>query len=127
MYIVTLWRVCETTVALEKRYVLYISLRAYARVGPCVWVCAHTQARSLAYAASNAQVSYVAFLAPPNFSTLSHKCHDFRKKKKITEHKMCNPNLRHFSFKKEFNEILSQMSHRPHVKYPLFSSDFNEA
>ena len=32
--------------------------------------------------------SFVAPLAPPYFSTLSHKRHDFRKKK-VTERKMC--------------------------------------
>jgi hypothetical protein len=33
--------------------------------------------------------SFVAYLVQPNFSTLSHKRHDFRKKKKkrVTEHK----------------------------------------
>jgi hypothetical protein len=31
--------------------------------------------------------SFVAPLAPPDFSTISHKRHDFRKK--LTEHEMC--------------------------------------
>ena len=31
----------------------------------------------------------LTFLALPYFSTLSHKRHDFRKKTKVTEYKMC--------------------------------------
>jgi hypothetical protein len=34
--------------------------------------------------------------------------------------------LKHFLFSEELSEILSQMYIRPHVKYPLFLSDFNE-
>jgi hypothetical protein len=35
------------------------------------------------------QIVMCGLPAPQNFSTLSHKRHDFRKKKKITERKMC--------------------------------------
>ena len=60
------------------------------RVGVCV--------SSLAYPACNARVpqwiSLVASLAPPHFSTLSHKRHDFRKT--FVEYKMCFDFLRIF-------------------------------
>jgi hypothetical protein len=47
--------------------------------------------------------SFVAPLASPYFSTLSHKRHDFRGGKKVIEHKICfdflnNVCLKHFSF-----------------------------
>ena len=55
--------------------------------------------------------SLVAPLAPPYFSTLSHKRYDFRKK--LIEYKMCvlffstTFYLKHISFSDEFSEILS--------------------
>ena len=53
--------------------------------------------------------SYAASLAPPYFSTPSHKWHDFLQN--VIEHKKCldlfyNFYLKNFSFKKEFREIL---------------------
>jgi hypothetical protein len=44
-------------------------------------------------------LSVVAPLAPPHFSTLSHKRHDFRKRN-VIEHKMCVP---------IFSEILTKI------------------
>ena len=65
----------------------------------------------------------------PNFSTLSHKRCDFRGKG--IEHKMgfdflYTVLLKHLSFQEEFSEIMSKMSKRLHIKYPLFLSNFNE-
>jgi len=49
---------------------------------------------------------------PYNIFPHSHKQHDLQKKKKVTEHKMCdflyNFCLKHFSFYKELSEIWSQ-------------------
>jgi hypothetical protein len=59
---------------------------------PDVWACAHGCA-SVALLIQHAirmrhiVTSFVTPLAPPYFSTLSHKRHDFRKK--VIEHKMC--------------------------------------
>jgi hypothetical protein len=69
-----------------------------------------------------------AFLAPPYFSTLLHKRHDFRKKK-VTEYEMCvlilftTFNISHYTKKSE--RYCNKISKRLRVKYPLFFSGFN--
>jgi hypothetical protein len=56
-----------------------------------VWVGVFLPLCSLTNAARNAppMLSTTASMAPPYFSTLSHKQHGFRKKKKVTGHKIC--------------------------------------
>ena len=68
---------------------------------------------------------YFGCLAVQGFSTLYHEQQDFREKD--TEHKTCfdilyKVCLKKFSLLKELSEI---MCISPHVKYPLFLSDFN--
>ena len=62
----------------------------------CVCVCVRMRSRARVHVALLIQhatrmrhivTSFVAPLAPPYFSTLSHKRHDFREK--VIEHKMC--------------------------------------
>ena len=68
----------------------YIFLRVRARA--CVWACA-CDCEHVAFLVQHAThmsltvTPFVAFLAPPHFSTLLHKRRDFRKK--VTKHKMC--------------------------------------
>jgi ribosome biogenesis protein Nip4 len=71
-------------------------------------------------------LSSVDCLAVPNFSTLSHKQHAL---KKVIENRMCfdflyNFCLKQLLFYEELSEISSQIYVCPHVKYPLFLSDF---
>ena len=66
--------------------ILYVCVCARAWVRGCV--CKREalliqQARRVRHIV----LSFVASLAPSNFSALFHKRHDFRKK--VTEHKMC--------------------------------------
>jgi hypothetical protein len=73
-------------------------------------------------------LSSVVCLAPPYFSTLSHKRHDFKKKRYWT--KMCVLifsttfvcNISHY--KKDWVRHLSWMYMALHVKYPLSFSNF---
>ena len=65
------------------------------------------------------------------FSTFSHKRHDFRKKNKVTEHKMCflifsTTFFWNISHTKKIWTRCNKKYIRLHVKYPLFLSDFNE-
>jgi hypothetical protein len=66
-------------------------VRAY--VYPGAWACTCACVRVVLLIQHETPVrhivtSFVAPLALPNFTTLSHKRHDFRKKK-VTEHKIC--------------------------------------
>jgi hypothetical protein len=93
-YNVTMRRDLETIVAVKKQQVLHI-LSVCMCV--CGWVCVGGCADALACACARvvlpsaqracAILSSVASLAPPNLSTLSHKRHDFRKRK-VTKHKI---------------------------------------
>ena len=74
-------------------------------------------------------LSSVGSLAPPYFSTLSHKRHDFRKK--VTEHKMCvlifsTTSIWNISHFKRIQRDTRTNVPRFHVKYQLVVSDFHE-
>ena len=65
-------------------------------------------------------------------STLSHKWHDFRKKKLYWTQNVCfgfsyNFCLKHFSFWEELGEIWSKIYTVLQVKYTLFLSEYNKA
>jgi hypothetical protein len=97
-YNVTMRRVRETIVAVQKQQRVHICLfvcvcmwvgKGYpnAWMWACACVCVHV-ALLIQHAKRIRHImSLVASLAPPDFSTLSHKSHDFREK--IIEHKMC--------------------------------------
>jgi hypothetical protein len=79
MCVRTLRCVHENIVAAEKQSILHICV-----CGACVCVCACVNvALLIQHGTRHVVTSFVAPLAPPYFSTLSHKQHDFRKKKKL--------------------------------------------
>ena len=91
-YNVTLKRVYETIVAVEKQQVLHISLcvhacacvRARGYSGAWVSACAYVHIALLFQHATRMRhvvTSFVARLSPIYFSTLAHKRYDSRKKK----------------------------------------------
>ena len=98
-YNVTLRRVPELLLPLKSnKYNIYICVcvraRARALLPGRVGVCIREHACSLPYPAyiirmRHIVTSFVAHQAPQHFSALSHKRHDFRRKKKGIEHKMC--------------------------------------
>ena len=115
-YSATMRRVLATIVVVEKQLVLQ-----------SMYVCIC----SLRYPACNAHAPYCHVACPAlHFSTLSHKRQDFRKR--VTEHKMCvsrfstNFVWNIFHSKKKWERYDKKMYIGPHVKCPLFLSDFNE-
>ena len=118
---------------------LYVYMRARTCVCVCVfpgaWACAFAYARVALLVQHATRIrhillSFVVSLAPPHFSTLSHKRHDFRKESylqwNVSFDLLYNVYQKNFSFKEEFSEILSYMWKRLYVKYPFIFSDFNE-
>jgi hypothetical protein len=90
--------------------IIYLCVRAPERVGVSfrVHVALLIQHRTRI---RHILTSYVAALAAPYFSSLTHKQNDFRKKRNC-KHKMCfdffyNVCLKYFSFLEEYSEILS--------------------
>jgi hypothetical protein len=84
-YNVTLKRVNETIVVGESNtYYICVSARACARacVGARARTCASARVALLSIMSSAGAVLPASSLAPPYFSTLSHKRHDFREEKK---------------------------------------------
>ena len=116
-YNVTLRHVHANIVVVEKQWVLHN--RVY------VFVASGTQdAMHMRHTVICGCLQY--------FSTFSHKRHDFRRKKKVTEHKMCVTissttffwNISHYKRKWERYDKKIYISLR--VKCHLFLSDFNE-
>jgi hypothetical protein len=116
---------------------LHICLRVCARCA-CVRVpgrvreCICVHSCSLAYPTCKPMrhivTSFVAFLVPLYFLTLSHKGHDFREK--VIEHKMCvlmfsTTSIWNISYS---NKNAVRYCHKCEYvfMYPLFFADFNE-
>jgi hypothetical protein len=101
-------------------------MRVPGRVG----VCMRVRVCNLANPARKSYAPYcdviLAPLTQPNFAALSHKQHNL-KKKIVTEHKMCVLTLPEtfFILTRTWRDIVTKVKSN-HVKYPLFSSDFNE-
>jgi hypothetical protein len=119
----------------ETRQTLH--LWRYKEAHPCNHCCsgkALTITYYKHYPVCSARVPY-CYLWPARiysfFSTLSHKWHDFWKKKVCWTHNMYfdflyNFCLKHFSFSEDVSEIWSKTITGLDVKYLLFFSDSNE-
>jgi hypothetical protein len=101
---------------------------------PGTWACACARARvplliERTSCMRRSLLSFVTSLAPPYFSTLFYKRHDFRKE--IIENRISfwislQFYVKDFSFCEEFSEILSQIRKRLHTKYQFFLPGFNK-
>jgi hypothetical protein len=136
----------ETTVAVEKRYVLYIGLcvRACGYTGVWACACAYVHIALLIQHATRMRhilTSFVDPRSPSYFSTLSHKRCDFRKK--VIEHKICVFifsttfvwNMSHFKknlarYRQKFRNVFKLNTHyfcRIEIEFEFYRQIFEKA